>query len=222
MALEDIRDNLKDQFGAVFARVRESSAFIDLAEKYHALPPAGQKIALAVGSLLAFLIVMALPYAYYSGSSDLITQYEDKRQLVQDVYHVSRAASAAGAKGVSPVTAEEFKSRAQSIVTEASLQPDQLVSVPPIPTAAVPGIAKTIDQAGVEVTLKKLNLTQVIDIGYKLQVMDPQRGRLMGIDIKANTSDRHFFDVVYRVIGFGPKPEGAAGGAGGAKRGKGK
>jgi hypothetical protein len=220
MALEDIRDSVKEQLSAVFARVRETSAFIELSEKYQGLSPGAQKASLAGASVVAFLVLMALPYAYFSSSSDLITQYEDKRMLVQDYYHISRAANSVANRNAAPVTGSEFQSRAQGIVNEAALQAEQMQYVSPIPEGNVPGISKAIDQAGVEVSLKKLNLTQVIDIGYKLQSMD-SRGRLMGLDIKANATDRHYFDVIYRVIGFGPKPD-AGGPAGAAGRGKGK
>ncbi|MES2965598.1 MAG: hypothetical protein V4760_17080 [Bdellovibrionota bacterium] len=220
MALEDIRDSVKEQFSAVFARVRESSAFIELSEKYQSLSPTAQKGALAGGGLLAFLILMLVPWMYFSSSSDQLTQYEDKRSLVQTVYQVSREASSVGLRNSAPIAASDFQSKAQGIVTESALQPEQMQYVSPIPAATVPGIAKSIDQAGVEVSLKKLNLSQVIDIGYKLQSMD-SRGRLLGLDIKASTTDRHYYDVIYRVIGFGPKPDtGTAGTAGRKARGK--
>lgn len=218
MALEDIRDSLREQLGGIWARVRESSAFIELSEKYQALSPVAQKFVLAGAGFFGFLVLMALPWTYFSSSSDQITQYEDKRSLVQNVYHVSREASSVGARTVAPVNASDFQARAQGIVNEAALQAEQLQYVSPIPKGNVSGIPASIEQQGVEVSLKKLNLTQVIDIGYKLQAMDP-RGRLMGIDIRANASDRHYFDVIYRVIGFGPKPESAP--AGGARKGRG-
>lgn len=222
MALEDIRDGIKEQLNAIFGRVRETSAFIELSEKYQGLSPVAQKASLFGGGFLLFLILMALPWTYFSSSSDLISQYEDKRSLVQDFYHVSREASAVANRIAAPVSGSEFQTRAQGIVTEAALQAEQMQYVSPIPAGNVPGISKSIDQAGVEVSLKKLNLTQVIDIGYKLQSMD-QRSRLMGIDIKANASDRHYFDVIYRVIGFGPKPDaGGAAQAAAARKGKGK
>jgi hypothetical protein len=219
MALADVQDQLKEQFAAVWARIRESSAFIDASEKYQGLSPAAQKGVAFGGGALVFLILMAVPYSYFSGSSDLITQYEDKRDLIQNLYHIQREANAVAGRPALPVNASEFQQRAQGIVTEAALQAEQMQYVSPIPTASIPGIAKTIDQQGVEVSLKKLNLTQVIDIGYKLQAMDA-RSRLTGIDIKANASDRHYYDVIYRVIGFGPKPDLTP--AAGAKKPKGK
>ena len=223
MAMEDVRDSLKENLKVVLGRVQESSAWIQLSEKFYGLSPIAQKGVVAGASLLGLVLLLLIPGIYFSSASSTIGDFESKRQLIRELYQVSHQAAAIN--GVSStISAADLQSRAQNVISQATLQPEQILAVTAIPDVDVPGIAKSLERAGVNVMLSKLNLTQVIDIGYKLQTLN-SNARMVGLDIKASASDHHYFDVTYKVVAFSPKPEAlpgakGAGGKGAAKPAK--
>jgi hypothetical protein len=84
-----------------------------------------------------------------------------------------------------------------------SLTPEQMTDVIELDSRSL-GTAlvdKSIKQSGVGVNLKKLNLRQVVDLGYTLQDLYPSV-KMSGLEITASTQDPHYFDVLYKLIIF--------------------
>jgi hypothetical protein len=204
VALEDIRDNLRDQFRQIAANIQESSAYISLNEKYQSLSPAGQKASLAGAIVVGLLLVMAVPWTFYSGSQTSMEEFESKRTLVRDLFRVTREASSIPVPPP-PVTAMELQNNARNALNGARLQPEQITAVNEVPVT-VPGVPKSVDQAGIIVTLAKLNLKQVVEIGHELQNLH-QMARMSGLEIKANVADPKYYDATYKIVAFSAKPE---------------
>lgn len=207
MAFEDLRDNVRDQLRTLSANIQESSAFINLKEKYQSLSPNGQKLSLIGAGLASFLIVMAVPYMFYSGSQTAMEEFEEKRTVVRDLFRVTREASSIPAPPP-PVTAMDLQNNARNLLNGARLQQEQIVGVNEA-SINVTGIPKTIEQAGILISLAKLNLKQIVEIGHELQNLH-QMARMAGLEVKANVSDPAYYDVVYKVVAFSAKPEAAA------------
>jgi hypothetical protein len=220
MAIEDIKENLREQVKAVMGRVRETDLYLRLSEKYQSLSPAGQKVSIAGAVLVAFLIVMAIPWSFYSGSQTMVEEYEGKRNTVRELFKVNRETAALPIPAP-PVTATDLTAMAKQSLTTARLAPDQIVGVNEMP-ANVSGISKSIDQAGIEVSLAKLNLKQIVDIGSDLQNLQGPSGtaRMMGLEVKANMSDARYYDAIYKIVAFSAKPDAAAAGKGGKPKGR--
>lgn len=216
MALEDVKENLSEQFKQIWGRVRESDAYLQASEKYQSLSPAGQTGVLIGAVLVGFLIVMAVPASFYFSSSSEIGDYESKRDTIRELFKVSREAAAIP-RPPPPVTASDLTNMARTVASTARLQPEQITSVNETP-ANVAGISKAIDQAGIQVALAKVNLKQIVDIGAQLQNMQGT-ARMMGLEVKANLQDPKYYDVVYKIVAFSAKPAPVAG-AGGSKKGK--
>lgn len=204
MALEDIRDGLRDRLKSVWGRVRESDAYLQLNEKYEGLSPTGQKLSVAGATLLAILLVMAVPWSFYSSSRASVEDFESKRNVIRELFRVNREAASL-APAPSPVSASELQTVARSTLTAARLQPDQIVTVTES-TSNIASVPKTIDQTGVQVSLAKLNLKQIVDIGHSLQNMQGT-ARMTGLEIKANVADARYYDVIYRIVAFAAKAE---------------
>lgn len=207
MAMEGLKDSLRDQWKAISGRIRESDAYSQLNDRYNSLSPAGQKLSLIGGSLVAFLIVMALPYSFYAASQSSVEEFEIKRSLVRELFRVNREASSLP-PAPAPISSGELQNIARGSLNVARLQPDQISSVTELP-ANLPGIAKTIEQTGVMVSLSKLNLKQIVDVGHSLQSMQGT-ARMTGLEIKASVADSKYYDVVYKIISFAAKPEAVA------------
>jgi hypothetical protein len=206
MAFEDVKDSAKESLKSAWGRIRETDAFLQINERYQSLSPNGQKGALAGAVLVGFLLIMAIPWSFYSASKLSVAEYEEKRDLVRDLFKTNREASALP-PAPAPVSVSELQNIARQNLTTARLSAEQIVTVSESP-ANVAGIAKTIDQTGIAVSLTKLNLKQVIDIGNDLQNMQTT-ARMMGLEIKATAADPHYYDVIYKIVAFAAKPEAA-------------
>ena len=204
MAFNDAKDSLKESLKSAWGRIRETDSYLQLSERYQSLSPTGQKGALAGAVLLGFLLIMAVPWTFYSASKTSVAEYEDKRDLIRDLFKTNREASGLP-PAPAPVSAGDLANTARQSLATAHLAPEQIVSVGESP-ANVTGIAKTIDQTGIAVSLSKLNLKQVIDIGSDLQNMQTT-ARMMGLEIKATAADPRYYDVIYKIVAFAAKPD---------------
>lgn len=204
MAFEDLRDNVRDQLRQISANIQESSAFINLKEKYQGLSPNGQKLSLIGAGFVAFMVIMAVPYMFYSSSQTAMGEFEEKRTVVRDLFRVTREASSLPA-APPPITSMDLQNSARNLLNGARLQPEQIAGVNET-TINVTGMPKTIDQAGISVSLAKLNLRQIVEVGHELQNVH-QMARMAGLEVKANIADPAYYDVVYKIVAFSAKPE---------------
>ncbi len=216
MNFDDIKDRLREAFQTLSGRVRESTAWNQLMEKYADLPPQGQKAALAGTGVIFALFMLMIPSCVFLSSMTNITDFEDKKQLMRDLYRTHREASALPPPPLS-MSGSELQNRVQSVLSGAGLQPEQLGGVQEFDNKPKSSgwIPKSLDQAGVAVTVRKLNLEQIVDIGQRLQRMQAT-AKMTGLEVRAQSEDPHYFDVVYKIVAFNLPPEPAP--KGGAKK----
>lgn len=201
MNLDDIKDQLRDQFNALWSRIQESTTYNSVKEKYDSLPTVAQK-GLAFGSgFVAVLIILSIPFSYINSANTSIEEFNEYRTLLRDLLRVGGAAK--DAPPLPPgISAAELQGQVQALTTELGLLADQMVGVAPLKDNPSPTLAsRVIRQDGVSVTLKKLNLNQILDIGYRLQSLS-NGTKLAGVDILANAEDNHYYDVTYKVVNF--------------------
>jgi len=222
MNFDDLKDQLREAFQNFMAKVQESTAWIQLEEKFQNLSPNAQKGVLAGAGSFVALILLAIPWSYYSSSQEFLAEYDEKKQLIRELFRVSRASSIL--QNAPPaVSVPQLQSDIQNRLSAAQLQPDQIRGVTEFDNAgpqASPSIPKNVIQKGVQVSLAKLNLRQLVDLGFQMQSVHPN-AKMVSLEVSASHEDPHYFDVVYRIIGFslpaepqkGPPPGGARGGA---------
>jgi hypothetical protein len=207
MNLDDLKDQLKEQGQAVWSRIQESSTYIQISEKYSDMNPATQKAALIGTIVLSIFLVLAVPIGYLTSASESVTAFEDKKALLRELYRVNRASSELDA---APAAADPamLVSQAQNQLTVAHIPPELVKGVrefdnssPQPGSRALPNVPKAVMQKGVEVSLTKMNLRQVVDLGFQLQAMN--RGlKMIGLSIDADIANPHYFDVVYQLVSF--------------------
>jgi type II secretory pathway component PulM len=176
MAFEDLKDQLSERAQGYWSRIQESSIYIQLHEKYADLSPTSQKIVLGIGSLVLIFFTLMIPWSYISSSQQSIADFEANKTLLRDLFRVSRAS--AELEGAPPqVDPNALATRAQSQLGTMSLQAEQIEKVIAVDNAlggpGIPGVPKAVQQKGIEVTLRKLNVRQVIEIGYQLLTLQP-------------------------------------------------
>lgn len=214
MNLDQLKDRLFEQLKGTWGRIQESSAYEKMMERYHELPPTGQKVALIGSVLFSVLLILLIPFASFQTSSENVAQFEENVQALRDLFRVQRELASAPQVDDPPGPAQ-LQSMVQDVLTQAGLSADQIKGNSPLSPQRDPSnafIPANVMEQGVEVTLMKLNLKQVVDLGSRLS----QLGRnihLTAMDMKASSTDVHYYDVIYRVMGFTintPMPESKA------------
>lgn len=203
MIIDDIKDQLAERAQALWSRVQESSAYIQLRERFENLSPNAQKGVLIGGAAFLVFIVISIPWSYFSSSSDYVTEFEEKRELIRELYQVNREATAVST-GMDPLDGSGLRDRAQNVLTESRIGAEQNLGVSDYPVGkppADPSIPASVVQKGAEVKVAKLNLQQIVDIGYKLQTIHPSV-KMTGLEVEANREDPHYFNVIYKIVTF--------------------
>lgn len=205
MVFDDLRDQVLERGQAIWSRVQESSLYIQLSEKYADLNPTSQKIVLIASAAILTFITLMIPWTYISSSKTSLAEFEENKTILRDLYRVSRASSEL--EGAPPqIDPAQLQSRAQGQLTSMGLQSEQVAGVEIVDNAApgtpqLPGVPKAVQQKGIEVSLKKLNLRQIIEIGYQLLTLQPGL-KMTGMTVTASSPDPHYFDTVFRIISF--------------------
>lgn len=202
MNFDDLKERLRESFQTLAGRMAESPAWNQLVEKYADLPPQGQKAALAGGAFAMTLLLLLVPSCVFMTSSTNLQDFEDKKQSMRELFRVNREVSAMP-PAPQPLTIGELENRARGELNVAGLQQDQMGGVAEFDNKgqASGWIPKALDQRGVTVSVKKLNLQQIVDIGSRLQRLQ-STAKLTGVEIRAQTEDPHYFDVVYKIVAF--------------------
>ncbi len=215
MAFEDLKDKLSEEWAATYARLQENSTFIQLQERFYALPPIGQKVVTVAGILCGVMFAFWIPWGIYSSSEEKIAEFERQKTLIQDMFRAKRDSSmiVGDQRRISP---EELSSMIQGRIGAIRLSPEQNKGVQPYtnstqPSAAIP---KGIEQTGASVTIAKLNLQQIVDVAYSLQTLSTSV-KMIGMDILAAADDARYFDVTFKMVNFSPPEAKEAPAAGG-------
>jgi hypothetical protein len=159
-------------------------------------PPQQKLTMMAAGAFLA-LVVISIPYSYYSSSSDNVSVFEEKRNLIRELLKVTRESSEVPDLPVAP-SSDILKSNIENQLRMANLLPEQMKGIEVI-SADTGLIPKSLLEAGLRVSLAKLNLRQIVDIGYNIQAIS-QSVKMNDVNIKANSEDPKYFDVDFKLV----------------------
>lgn len=208
--IQQLIDQIKDTLSARFEQFQETDIYIQLKEKYDDLSPFVQKSILFGSIILGFLTVFLTPYGWFSTSQEYVTTYEDNKNMIVNLLEVTQEA-----KKIPPqaqrITSSEIKSRMDKILSDKGIPKEQIANFSEVKLTNPPGstlIPPAIDQNAVELSLKKLTLKQVIDIGYEFDRISPLTKTLV-LEMKANSEDNHYYDSLFKVSSFSV-PEAAA------------
>lgn len=197
MNFEDLKDRIVTDAQATWERLQESSTFNQLRDRYENMSPAMQKISIVGVSALVSLLILSIPYSGYVQSQDYIAEFEGKRSTIRDLLKVSRESSDVPQIQQAPA-AGSLQSSIENFMRDAGFLPEQMkgTQITEVPSTLIP---RTLTESGVQVSLAKLNLRQIVDFGYQLQSVNPSV-KLKDMAITANREDGRYFDVVYKLI----------------------
>lgn len=194
--LENIKEQFKSSASKIGQQIQESPAYQQAQDRYDSLSPSGQKIVLVLGSLLLVFVLVYYPLTQFSVTQQTLTSFQEKRDLIRDLFRTYREASSTPNIPVPP-PAETLKLSIESIVGRAELLPEQKLGV----SAAAPEgrlIPNNLVSAVFEVKLAKLNLKQITDIGASLVAIS-ESVKMKDLAITAHTQDTRYYDVTYKL-----------------------
>ena len=209
--LEDIKEQVQERLKDLWIKIQESSIFISFKEKYDNLTHSAQK-ALRTGTILIAIGFLSwILWGLFSESSKKLVEFEEYQDSIKQLTQL-RKDMALTASVIPPPSVSMLEQRVNVILKSFYLNSDQIEDVSikgpsafvPLPKRVSFGKGpNAIQQKGVLVSLKSLNLKQITDIGFRLQTMHSS-AKLVGLDMKASLEHNNYYDVMYTIVGFYP------------------
>lgn len=200
MAFEELKERIISQAKATWEKVEESSLYNQLKDRFENLSPVMQKVVVAGAAFVTVAILFSFPLGFYSTSSEMMSSFDEKRTLTREMLRAAREASQVPPLSGTPDSAD-LQSRIQSQLQSARLLPEQIRSVQTISLPATIVAQNTIAY-GMEVSLSKINLTQVVSIGHLLSTMDSMTTKVKDMEMVPHPQDPRYLDIVYRLVTF--------------------
>ena len=201
MIIDDLKEQLGENLSQTWGQIQENPTYTNIKEKYDSLSPNSQKLSLLGIVMVLLLVILTVPMAYYSSASTNVEQFETKKGLIRELFHLQHATSELPPLPMS-VSSSDLAAQAKSKLEAAHLQADQIKSVQAY-DLPLPGITKPIIQNAIEVSLQKLNLTQIKEIGVTLQNLP--NVKMISLNVEASEPALpgiHYFNVIYRLTNF--------------------
>lgn len=202
MIIEDIKDQLFVLSKRWMDKIEETEQFQKIQERFQLLPPQIQKILLFIISGTAALLIFLIPYSSFQDSELSLEEFQSHRQIIRSLNQLK------GTKSVStlfpqPPEIENLKSNIEGQLSGSNLvkniQGPFFVNSSPEEAGTL--IPSSRIQSVLIVQLKKLNLKQVIDAGFKLQNLHASV-RLKDLMLKTNVEDPRYLDASFEVFTF--------------------
>ena len=196
MAFEDLKEKIQSEFKNQWEQFQETSLYVQAKERYENLTPVMQKLTLVGIALLVTYILLSFPLSYFNTSSESITQFEDTRQTIRDLLKASREAQESPDLPTPP-SADELKVQIDAQIQAARLLPEQITATEfsdekPL---LLPG---NLSQGVLKVVLSKLNLRQIVDLGFQFQSISSSV-KMTDLVMDMSPTDPRYYDVTYKL-----------------------
>lgn len=204
--LKEIWDQIHDIVMVRWEQFQETDTYISLKDRYDNLSPRNQKLTILATFTFLFLVILSVPYSWFSESQDSVIQFEETKDTIQNLLQVSQEIKSIPSNEQS-ITPDDVKVRVEKILGEKGITKEQIVSlvqgqfVNPQGSSLLPA---QILANGIDVNLHKLNIRQVVDIGYEFDHISPLV-KTLSLNVQATKDDPHYYDVNYRVSTFSVK-----------------
>ncbi|NUN05017.1 MAG: hypothetical protein HUU57_04565 [Bdellovibrio sp.] len=197
MNLDDLKDRFASEARVTWERIQESATFNQLRDRYENMSPSMQKVTLVGGVALVAFLVLSIPYSYYQHSQDYVGEFEGKRMTIRELLKVSRESADVPQIPQAP-SIDMVRSNIENQISAARLLPEQVKGTESL-SADSSLIPKNLTEGGVQVSLAKLNIRQILDLGHQFQSINPSV-KLKDLIITANREDTRYFDAVFKLV----------------------
>ena len=194
MTLDEVKERIWAEWQALSAKVQDTTAFQNLKEKFGSLSPQVQKLlqVAALGGILFF--VLSIPFGNWMTGSENIEAFEEKRQLIRQVFSLTKEMQSLTPLP-RPPEFTELKSQFEKALLDADLGESQIEKIEmSTQNSSLP--ANWVESV-VDIRLSSLNIRQVSDLGHLLQGLNPSV-RLQDMEVQAG-KEPGYFQVLYRM-----------------------
>lgn len=200
MDFESLKEQFLERFHFYKNQIQESEAYIQLKERYDNLTPQIQLLIKATSVFFIIYIFYSIPASFVASANENLSLFEEQRQLTRDLIRAGRIEKTTQLPPPAP-SASDLSNQVDGILTREQILPEQKMSAAAKENVASKDLVPpSIKQSGIKVSLKKLNLRQIVKVGEALNNINSSR--LMNIAIQADADDPHYFTVDYEVAAF--------------------
>lgn len=196
--MEFIKNLLKNTFELVYDKIKDSTFYNTLLEKYDHLDLHVQKGIKHSVSTLGILLAVFLPLSIVKHSLNTETEFQTKKQLIFDL--IKNESSPLVTQGMS---SSEFNNRISQIVERLSLSAEQKTQVSSFyfSKKLLPKNLRTLTYTGKQVKISGINIEEVMDIGKQFSQINPSV-KLVHLKIIELKDHKNYFSAVYSVLHF--------------------
>lgn len=200
MNLDDLKDQSKERLQDLSRQVQDSSIYITLKDRYDLLPQRTQKIVLTLLAVLGVSLLLFPPIAVMMTASDDIKKFDETRNLTRDLLRTDRELKKGPLLRPTPSTSA-LRGSIRSLLERTRIIDEQILGIETSNSTPSELITRGIKNESLLVHLQKLNLRQLVDVGYGLQAFN-NSVKVTQMSVAANSEDDHYFDVRYLLTAY--------------------
>jgi hypothetical protein len=197
-ALQNLAENLSNQFKDLATKIQDSPAFQQIKEKYDDLPSTQQKLVLALTLGIVIFFVFSIPYDNWSRSDESLTQFETERNLINQLHLVMKESSEGTVYTPAPPVGQ-VKTDLEMRLQQFQLVAEQIGNIQVDMSSTANVIPLGSQEGSIKLPLKKLNLRQLVDIVTELQRMH-MGVKLVNFKVDSNLTDPRYLDALLDFI----------------------
>ena len=198
--LNNLKDQLKEQLNLLWEKINENPLFNTLMENYQNLSYRNQRLILSGGILLFVIFIFSFPLRNLSSSFHHEKDFNEHKTLIHNLLQTQLKKSNLSHLPSSS-SFEDMKRKLEILTVRLKLLKEQKG---PITAYEIPKNKFKIphlNAIGLKISLNSLNLTEIIDIGHRIQSQSPYI-KLIGLEMKASGEKKLYFDVLYKIASF--------------------
>ena len=197
MTLDELKENISTNVKQLIERAKETAVYHQLSDRFENMRASQQRLTIIGSVLLLIFLLLVTPVSSLLSANSSLIEFETQRDLIRELIKVQREVRELPSLP-DPPSADSLRALAEAKIKESNLLPEQIKAI----ETAQPNsrlISPNHLQSGVNIKLAKLNIRQIVDIGSKLQDINPSV-KMIDIVIDPDATDPRYLDVTYRMI----------------------
>lgn len=197
MTADDLKEQVLSALRPVLEKIEETPAYGQLKDRFDGLSTTGQKGVIGGLIALSFLIVLSVPYGWYSDTATTVEEFDSRRQTLRDLFKVSRELGDIP-NIPTPPPVESLRMDLENRLRGFDVLPEQIGNIMVTAGSTSRLIPAERAAGGITAVLKKLNLDQIVSVGSALSSLNPSV-KLTGLRVEASPDEQGYFDVTFKL-----------------------
>lgn len=193
---DDLKEQVLNALRPVLEKIEETPAYGQLKDRFDGLSTNAQKGVIAGGIVLAFVIVLSIPFGWYSDTQFTVEEFDSRRQTLRDLFKVTRELGDVP-NIPAPPAVESLRMDLENRLRGFDVLPEQIAGINVSSTSTSRLIPAERSSGGITATLRKLNLDQIVGIGTVMSNLGTSV-KLTGMRVEAS-DEAGYFDVTYKL-----------------------